>query len=93
MEIDRYRLPHIAMEEVSEAVRIYSSRYVGDSMAQDVVSGILSHPYVESATVTVGEPTLGVMVTVTAPEHWDKYIDPYCRDCIGMAMEAQASEI
>jgi hypothetical protein len=89
MERDQYPLPHIEVTDVSESVRIYSTPYVGDSMVEYVVSGILSHPDIESATPTVGEPTFEIMITVSRPEYWNNYIDPHCREVIGMAMEAQ----
>jgi hypothetical protein len=79
----------VEVVEISEDVRIYSSSYLQDTLAHDIVSGILSHPYVASVTPEMGKPNLSVIVGVEDPEHWHKHVDPHCRETIEMAFEAQ----
>jgi hypothetical protein len=87
MEQDRQPRPLIEVEEVSENIRVFSTEYVQDDLADAVVSGILAHPYIESARPILGRPLLSIEVVVSEPAHWDMYIDPHCREVISSAMD------
>jgi hypothetical protein len=87
MEKDQPRRPLLEVEEISETVRIYSTAYVQDEWADDIISGILRHPYVESVRPLFDGSVLSFRVGVSDPEHWDKYIDPHCREIIQSAID------
>jgi hypothetical protein len=89
MEKGEQPAPFIEVVEISEDVRIYSTSYLNDNWAKDVVPGILQHPWVESVTPELGKPKLSLIISVEDPRHWDKYIDPFCREMISAAIEGQ----
>jgi hypothetical protein len=83
--------PNVEVYEISESRRIFSTTQLStnEALVADIVTGIRSNPYVDEVGVNNSGPNIDFVVDVTHPEHWDKYVDPHCRETIEMAIEAQ----
>jgi hypothetical protein len=91
MERDRPPEELIEMQVISENERIFLTAHVREDWAPNIISGIMSHPYVERVDLVPHGPQLGFRVTTDDPENWERYTDPFCRGVIGFAIESQST--